>query len=118
MNTSINIGLKIRSRRQDLHLTQEALAERSNSSVNFISQLETGVKSNVTINKLSEIATGLEISLTGLLDYQIDDRVRLQHVASTLPPALPDTTRLLRKLLGMSRPEAERIARAILELLK
>ena len=54
-----DIGSEIRKRRRALNLTQEDLAELSDISVNFLSQLERNNNQNISIKKLDSIAKAL-----------------------------------------------------------
>lgn len=54
-----DIGSEIRKRRKALNLTQEDLAELSDISVNFLSQLERTNNQNISIKKLDSIAKAL-----------------------------------------------------------
>lgn len=57
-----NIGNEIRKRRLSLNLTQEDLAELSDISVNFLSQLERTNNQNISIKKIDSIANALNTS--------------------------------------------------------
>lgn len=110
------IGLRIRTRRKDLNLTQERLAEKSNSSVNFISQLERHEKDNVTLKKLSEIANALDISVSELLNYKINDDVLINDQLAHQPDR-PKTNQLVKELLQMDKTRAENISEGILKVI-
>lgn len=60
-------GKVLRTRRHELGLSQEELAERANLSMRFISQLETD-KQQPTLTKLDAIASGVEMSLTDFVE--------------------------------------------------
>lgn len=62
-----NLGSEIRRRRIKLNLTQEDLAELSNISVNFLSQLERTNNQNISIKKIESIATALNTSTPELI---------------------------------------------------
>ena len=62
-----NLGSEIRKRRIKLNLTQEDLAELSNISVNFLSQLERTNNQNISIKKIESIATALNTSTPELI---------------------------------------------------
>ncbi|MBE5868011.1 MAG: helix-turn-helix transcriptional regulator [Lachnospiraceae bacterium] len=67
-NELIALGLRISTRRKQLHMTQETLAEKMNVSIQMISNLERGVKCPKITNiiKLSEILqTSTDYLLTG-----------------------------------------------------
>lgn len=115
----LNIGRKIRSRRKQLNLTQEELAERSNLSITFISQIETEQRKNITIQRLNSIAAALDLSLSELIDLQLDDITQIKHEISTYKSNyLPQTVQLVNKLLQMDGKRAEEISAAILKLIR
>jgi transcriptional regulator with XRE-family HTH domain len=60
-------GDRIRSRRADLGLSQEALADRAGLQRAYIGQLETGMR-NVGLNNLARLARALDIDLGVLLE--------------------------------------------------
>ena len=62
-----NLGSELRKRRSKLNLTQEDLAELSNISVNFLSQLERTNNQNISIKKIESIATALNTSTPELI---------------------------------------------------
>ncbi len=55
------IGLRIRSRREELRLTREELAENSDVSFQFLADIETG-RSNMTTVTLYKVAKALNLS--------------------------------------------------------
>lgn len=63
---SLTIGRIIASRRNNLGLSQEALADRAGIHRTYVSQLERGLKSP-TISVLTEIAEALETRPSNLL---------------------------------------------------
>jgi len=70
------IGIKIRERRSDKNMTQEMLAEKSDLSVSYISNVETG-KKKISLTAILKICAALDISLNALLfgnqDYVTED---------------------------------------------
>ncbi|CDF42740.1 transcriptional regulator [Roseburia sp. CAG:182] len=62
------LGQRIRRERQNLHLTQEQLAEKLNVSSAYIGFVERGER-NLTLNKLSLLADILGVSI----DYLLSD---------------------------------------------
>lgn len=60
------IGEKIKNKRIEKKMTQEALAEKSELSVGYISNVETA-KKKVSLNAIIKICNALEISLNTLL---------------------------------------------------
>lgn len=68
MDTLIyDLGDRIRKRRKELNLSQEDLAELSNLSVNFLSQLERTNNQNISIQKLDSIAQALGTTIGELI---------------------------------------------------
>jgi transcriptional regulator with XRE-family HTH domain len=63
------IGKRIKHLRRLRNLTQAQLAEKVNLSVNYISQIETGVASP-TITVLVAIAKELDVELKELFDFK------------------------------------------------
>lgn len=63
----VNLGSEIRKRRIKLNLTQEDLAELSNISVNFLSQLERTNNQNISIKKIDSIAIALNTNTPELI---------------------------------------------------
>lgn len=64
-----NLGRRIQVRRKDLGLTQEQLAEQTNSSITHISRVERGTKPSID----------LLIRLCFLLEYSMDDLLDIPH---------------------------------------
>ena len=62
----VQIGKRVRSRREALGLTREQLAEQSQLSVNFLADIETG-KKNMTTNSLYKVAQALNLSTDYIL---------------------------------------------------
>lgn len=63
-----DIGSEIRKRRLNLHLTQEDLAELSNMSVNFLSQLERTNSQNISIKKIDALAQALNTTTPQIIN--------------------------------------------------
>jgi transcriptional regulator with XRE-family HTH domain len=62
-NTEPNVGLRLRSLREQQGLSLRALAERCGLSINAISQIERG-ENSPTVASLHRLATALEIPIT------------------------------------------------------
>jgi transcriptional regulator with XRE-family HTH domain len=63
----MNIGERVRQARLERHMTADALANASNLSKGFISQVERGL-SNPSLDSLERITAALDIPLTALLE--------------------------------------------------
>lgn len=61
------MGYKIRERREELHMTQEELVERSGVSRGTISALENNSEKTTTTKTLLKIAIALETTIDSLL---------------------------------------------------
>lgn len=62
-SSTITLGLAIERERKNRHLTQTQLAELSNTSINFISQVESG-KATAQIGKVMDVLKILGLQLT------------------------------------------------------
>lgn len=60
------IGKRIKKMRKEKHITQEFLAENSDVSVGYISQVERGI-SKITLDTLYKIADTLELDITEII---------------------------------------------------
>lgn len=63
------IGKRVKYLRHLRNITQAQLAEKANLSVNYISQIETGVASPTVITLLV-IAQGLDVEIKELFDFE------------------------------------------------
>lgn len=98
-----NLGKIIRSRRQAMHLTIEELAERSDSSVSFISMLELGQLNNIKLQKLAEILTALKLDFKDIFGFpEITDSASLE---------------LIQRLADLPESERSELANLILKIL-
>jgi transcriptional regulator with XRE-family HTH domain len=93
-------GAHIRALREARHLTQEALAERSELSVDSVRRIERGAFSP-TLNTLAALAKGLEISLASL--FESFDRGRRDDVAEIVDYLATRTAREVRTVWRVVR---------------
>lgn len=70
------IGIRVRKRRKELHITIEKLAELSEISVSSISLLERGRLTDIHFNNLCNIANALDVDLFYLISN--DDNTSLE----------------------------------------
>lgn len=68
----MDIGANVKHYRIEKRMTQEKLAEASNLSVSYISQVESGRK-DIGIRAMEKIANALNISLVGLICSALED---------------------------------------------
>lgn len=78
MNYS-KIGRKIAEKRQSLSISQEELAERVDSSANYISNLERN-KRHPSLNMLVRIANELDISIDYLLLDELQNKQNVENI--------------------------------------
>jgi len=69
MNKKKQMGLRLKEIRKRKGLSQEALAERAETSPNYLSRMERGTE-NPTLDMLIKIADALEVELWELFDYK------------------------------------------------
>jgi transcriptional regulator with XRE-family HTH domain len=77
--TSVAVGRALRHARQEVGVTQHALATRLNVSAPYVSSIENG-RTNVTVGQLSSIADALGVILN--IEFRISER--------TLEPMIPE----------------------------
>lgn len=108
MNNKIDIGNNIRYYRKLSGLTQERLAELSDSSVKFISMVESKKSQNISIQRLEKIANALNISLATLVSVPEKDQISINN-------SRPYTKLLISRLTTMSKSTAEIISKNSLD---
>lgn len=91
------IGIKIRERRSDKNMTQEMLAEKSDLSVSYISNVETG-KKKISLTAILKICAALDISLNALL-FGNQDYVTEDTLTSDFDKLLKDCNRFEKQLI-------------------
>ncbi|MBO8441607.1 MAG: helix-turn-helix transcriptional regulator [Firmicutes bacterium] len=107
MYQNINIGNRIRNYRIKKKMTQEKLAEYSDLSVNFISKLERGQKKNISINKLLNICNALNITVSELLD----DDLNINGLSTS-------TKELVKILRTLNSKDSDKISAILIPLVK
>lgn len=91
------IGQRIIDRRKKLGLTQEALAEKSNLTTQFVSYAESG-KRAMRPENLLKIANALEVSTDYLLTGDIIDK-DLLILSEKLSKLTPSQVRLIENII-------------------
>lgn len=61
------LGMRIKTLREGLHLSQEQLADKCGFDRTYISMIERG-KRNMSFSNLSKIAAGLDVSVSQLTE--------------------------------------------------
>lgn len=70
MDISEKVGIRIKSIRKELKITQEKLAERADLDTTYISEVENG-KRNITIVSLQKILVALDRSFVSIFIIEI-----------------------------------------------
>lgn len=93
------LGKRIRTLREKRGLTQEALAEKSETSSQYISALERGLK-NVTFDMLEKVANGLGVELITLFSFDSsNDQPSKQALKKLIEQADERDTRKIAKII-------------------
>lgn len=90
----MEFGENIRKYRRKRGLTQEKLAELSNTSTDFLSRVELGKVGNVSIGKLNAIANALNVDLVDIIKFNPD----ILKDDDTVSPQVKILTQQLQKL--------------------
>ena len=70
MDISEKVGIRIKSIRKELKITQEKLAERADLDTTYISEVENG-KRNITIVSLQKILVALDQTFVSFFDSEV-----------------------------------------------
>jgi len=70
MDISEKVGIRIKSIRKELKITQEKLAEKADLDTTYISEVENG-KRNITIVSLQKILVALDLSFVSFFDSEV-----------------------------------------------
>lgn len=92
------IGRKIAEKRQSLNISQEELAERVDSSANYISNLERN-KRHPSLDMLVRIANELDISIDYLLLEELKNKYDEENIE------LKETLKVIRDLEKIDKEE-------------
>lgn len=95
------------SRRKELNLTQEKLAESSNLSINYISRIERGTSSHISAISLYKIANALNMPMEVLMG-------KVTHSAK-IPG--PNQASLNRYLSDLDLAKSEKLCQQVLDLI-
>jgi len=89
MPVESNIGKRLRQRRQEVGMSLRRLAQMTDLTASFLSQVERG-KANLSLNSLNRIARMLDVSLLYFLSDSIDKEteVPLQEMNNAQPQRL------------------------------
>lgn len=102
------LGRNVTSRRHQINMTQEQLAELSNLSINYISKIERGSATKISANTLHKLSIGLSTPMENLL---ISNPTHKNHIG-------PYQQELLSYLQQYDIDKAELISKSILNILK
>lgn len=116
----MEFGEKIKTRRSELKLSQQALADKSGLSLRTIQNYESGQRHPANVSIVKDIAAVLEVSYEYLLDdksqYVIDAALRGGNEAAL------DVDRLISDIQGvfaggvLSQDDKDKVMRAINEI--
>jgi transcriptional regulator with XRE-family HTH domain len=76
MNKKKLIGLRIKELRRRRGLSQEDVAERADTSPNYLSRMERGTE-NPTLDMLIKISEALEVDMWELLDFKHQESAKI-----------------------------------------
>jgi transcriptional regulator with XRE-family HTH domain len=72
----VALGIVVRDRRKELHMSQERLAERAHIHRTYIADIERGTR-NLALRNVARLAAALNISLVDL--FTRIERIGLRH---------------------------------------
>ena len=105
----MNLSKNIASRRKQLNMTQEKLAERANITVNYLSKLERNRANDVKLSTLLKLSKSLNLSLDLLVNGTEKE---------TTTTSGPYQKKLFLLINQYDTNQAETISKNIIELLK
>lgn len=100
------IGVNVSSRRHELGMTQEKLAELSDLSINFISKVERGAATDIKAGTLHSLAKALNVSMDELMNGKVKEN-----------QAGPFQQQLIEQLNSYDLQYSETLCQSILNLL-
>lgn len=94
MNQKRMIGLRIKELRKRRGLSQDDVAEKADTSPNYLSRMERGTE-NPTLDMLIKISHALSVDLAELLDYKHEMNPKaLRELIKTLTGEIGDEEKL------------------------
>lgn len=84
----MDIGRRIKSKRKEFKLTQQELAEKSNISRSYLSDLENG-RYNPSIETLTDIVKVLGMDIEAFFNDDISERAHRINVYGSIPAGIP-----------------------------
>ncbi len=94
MNKKLLIGLRIKELRKRRGVSQEAVAEKAETSPNYLSRMERGTE-NPTLDMLIKISEALGVELWELFDYKHEVSSKaLREMLKNLASEIADEERL------------------------
>ena len=92
-----DMGMRVCSRRKELHLTQEQVAERMDVSLQMVSNLELGKKA-IRPENLLRLSQVLDISVDYILSGRYSERETLD-ISEKFLKLSPEHQRIIRQLI-------------------
>jgi len=94
MNSKELIGLRIKELRKRRKFSQDALAEKAETSSNYLSRMERGTE-NPTLDMLIKISEALEVEMWELFDFQHEvNAKKLRDLLKVLTNEIVDEEKL------------------------
>ena len=94
MNKKLLIGMRIKELRKRRGLSQESLAEKADTSPNYVSRMERGTE-NPTLDMLIKISEALAVDLWEVFDYKHEANPKaLREMLKTLANEITDEEKL------------------------
>jgi transcriptional regulator with XRE-family HTH domain len=109
----VTIGQRVRTRRLERELSQDALAQTLGISFQQVQKYEKGAN-RITMSRLEQIAKALDVPITY---FYGDDPMRKTEVTTLLSGQDAATMRLLRAFTGMKNREVARGMVTLAELI-
>lgn len=100
MNQKKQIGRRIKELRKSKGLSQEKLAEKADTSPNYLSRMERGTE-NPTLDMLIKLSNALEVEMWEMFDFgrEAGDKEVKDAVCSFAKSTSPEKLRLALKII-------------------
>ncbi len=105
------IALKIKSRREELGLSLEALSNKTGLSKSTLQRYETGGISNIPLDKLEILSKSLDLSVSeflGLKDDQNEDNPIIRTVARSMKKLSEDDQKIAKDMIDFLIEKAKK----------
>lgn len=106
-----SIAFRLKSRREELRLSLEALANKTGLSRSTLQRYETGSIANIPLDKLEILSKGLDLSVTeflGLNDNVYDDSPIIRTVARNMKQLSEEDQKLAKNMIDILIEKAKK----------